>query len=73
MIHYVYLGVVIITEGNNTYKNENIILDVGKKLYFYKHLSVKRVTQQERRRMKTTYMRMGFCRFLTREVLRIEK
>lgn len=31
MIHYVYLRVVIITQGNNTHTKENIILDVGKR------------------------------------------
>lgn len=36
VIHYVYLWVVqIITERNNTYKNENIILAIEKKLNFY--------------------------------------
>lgn len=38
VIHYMYLWVVqIITERSNTYKNENIVLAIKKKLNFYKH------------------------------------
>lgn len=76
MIHYVYLRVVIITEGNNTYTKENIILDIGKRkkaLLFQTFISENCDTAGVKENENNQSKRMGLCTLLSREVLHIKK